>query len=552
MKLNVRNIIIYLFFVAVFLLSFKQIFAETVATSVIVGNSTPSFTVDPFEVVASTTANPTDVGTTITFQATGTDGNNENYYLAICKSDEITANNEAVPTCTGGNWCISSSTTSGSSTTCEYGTLNGDAESNNWFAFVCDHSSSSICSSSEIGTGDSGSPFQVNHAPSFPTIANVSPLDPGSTQTWSTAVGVSDADSGDTVRLLVCKTAGVSAGACDGGGSDTWCDGSAVTNNPSCSIGISIPTLDIGYSAFVYVYDVHDFGSTDGNQGIGSSYIVNNIAPVVSAISLNSGSAISTLNEGGTSPVVLGATITDNNGCADISTVVGSMYRSGIGYSACDTGGEADGNNCYPALSCSVGGGNTCDGSTDPSASYTCTAYVKYFADPTVANTTYSAETWMDTFKAEDEALNDAQNIGTGVEMNDLLAMDIGASLAFGNLSAGQTLSPLSALTVVTATGNVGLDQTLEGTNMLDVGDTSNTITVGNQRYALAAATAYGSGITLSISATETELNCKKTTSDVGETKPTYWGISIPVGTAAGTYGGTNTVIAVKGEFAAW
>ena len=274
--------------------------------------------------------------------------------------------------------------------------------------------------------------------------------------------------------------------------------------------------------------------------------------PVISAITLNSsvGTSDITLSEGATTPVVLGATITDNNGCSDISTVVSSLYRSGVGYSACDIGGEANSNNCYPVITCSVNGGiNACSGDTDASAAYICTANVKYYADPTVANTTYSAETWLDTFKASDEGLSDAQTLGAGVEMNDLLAMDIGSSLAFGNLSAGQSLSPLSALTIITATGNVGLDQTLEGTHMYSVG---NTISVENQRYSLAASTVFGSGTTLTLSPVESELNCKKTTTDTGATMPTYWGISIPLGTVAGTYGGTNTVIAVKGEFAGW
>ena len=550
MKFNIRNAIIYLVFLMVFLLPFKEIFAETVATSVIVGNSSPSFTVQPFEVVASYVASPTNVGTTINFQATATDGNSENYYLAICKTNSITPNNNAAPTCGGGNWCISSSTTSGSSATCGYGTLAANPESNDWYAFACDHSASSVCTAMSQGAGNSGSPFEVNHQPSFITISNITPLNPGSTQTWSTAVGVSDTDSGDTVRLVVCKTAGVTAaGACDGGGSDTWCSGSAVTNNPSCSIGISIPTLDSGYSAYTYVFDSHDFAATGANQGTNSNYVVNNVSPIISAITLNSGSDIATLNEGNTSPVVLGATITDNNGCPDISTVTSSLYRSGLAYSSCDTGGESNGNNCYPVITCAVGGGNSCSGGTDASASYTCTAYVKYFADPTVANTTYSAENWVNTFKADDEALSDTQTIGSGVEMNDLLAMDIGSSLVYGNLSAGQSLSPMSAQTIVIATGNVGLDETLEGTHMTSGG---NTITVDNQKYGLSSGLTYSAGTALSLSAVESELNCKKTVSDVGETKPTYWGIYIPIGTVAGSYSGTNTIIAVKGEYAQW
>lgn len=546
MKISHRKIIIYIVLSFFFLLPFKQIFAETIATSVIVGNSAPAFTVQPFETVASTTAIPTNVGSTVTFQATGTDGNNENYYLAICKTNAISANNNAVPTCTGGNWCISGSTTSGSPATCGYGTLQSDIESNNWYAFVCDYSSNSVCSAMANGSGDSGSPFEVNHAPSFGTISNVATLSPGSTQTWSTAVGVSDTDTGDLTRLVVCKTAGVSAaGACTGG---TWCISTGAANNPSCSIGISIPTLDIGYSAFVYVFDNHNFASSGSKQNTVSNYTVNNVSPVVSAITLNSGSDIS-LSEGATTPITLNATITDNNSCLDITTVVSSLYRSGVGYSACDTGGEANSNNCYPVISCTVGS-NTCDGFTDASASYTCTAYAKYYADPTDTNTTYSGQNWVDSFKASDEALNDVQTIGSGVAMNSLLAMDIGSSLTFGNLSAGQTQTPLTSITTIIATGNVGLDETLEGTDMSD--GSSHTITVGNQRYALAASTAYGSGVSLTTSAVESELNCKKTTADIGETKPTYWGISIPIGTVAGTYSGTNTIIAVKGESAQW
>ncbi len=529
------------------LLPIKKIFAETVTTSVIVGNSTPSFTVTPYETVASTSTNPTNVGTTVTFSATATDGNGDNYYLAICKTNAITANTNAAPTCTGGNWCMSGSVTSGSAASCGYGTLIGDTQVNAWYAFACDHSSSSVCTASSQGTGDSGSPFEVNHAPSFTNISNNSPLNPGSTMTWTSAG--TDADS-DNIRLIACKTSGVAAGACDGGASDTWCTTADTTSNPVCNIGISIPTANTSYLAYVYIFDQHNLAATGANQGIGSSYIVNNVTPVISAITLNGGSAI-TLNEGDTAPVVLGATITDNNGCSDLSTITSSLYRSAIGYSACDIVGEANNNNCYPAISCSVGGGNTCDGATDASASYNCTAFLKYYADPTDSNTPYTGQSWKNTFKAVDNnSLTDSLEISTGVTLNSLLAMDIGSSLAYGNVSAGQTIDPLNKLTLITATGNVGLDQEVSGTDMSD--GQSHTIGVNYQKYALATSTSYSSGISLSTSPTEAELNCTKTNSDVGATKPTYWGISIPVGTFAGSYSGTNTITAVKGESGQW
>jgi hypothetical protein len=550
MKLKFRYIVGLVILIVGSFLTLEQVFAETVATSVTVGNSAPSFSVQTYETTTSSSTSPTNVGTTVTFSATASDGNNENYYLIVCTSAAVTANNNAAPTCNVGTWCVSGSTISGQAASCGYGTLMSNAETNQWYSYVCDHSANSACVQSTTPTvPEQGTPFEVNHPPSFVSIGVITPLNPGSTETWTTTIGTSDADTtyGDTVRLLVCKTTGISAGACDGGASDTWCTGTGVANSPACTIGISIPTLDTTYNAYVYVFDSHGLGATGAIQASNSPYVVNNVAPVISAITLNGGSAIS-LSEGSTTPVVLGATITDNNGCQDIASVVPSLYRSGVGYSACDVGGEANANNCYPAVSCTIAG-NTCDGATDASAGYSCTAGLKYYADPTVANTTYSAENWLDTFKASDEALSDAQTIGTGVELNDLLAMDIGSSLAYGNLSAGQAVDPLSALTIITATGNVGLDQTLEGTHMYSVG---NTISVENQKYSLAASTAYSAGTTLTTIATESELNCKKTTADVGETKPTYWGISIPIGTVAGTYGGTNTVIAVKGEYAQW
>jgi len=308
------------------------------------------------------------------------------------------------------------------------------------------------------------------------------------------------------------------------------------------NVGVTSVTPNTTYKYFFYGgIAPDDYISV---QTIGTDNSIINI----SNITLNGGNSIS-LSEGSTTPVVFGATVTDNNGCSDISSVVSSLYRSGVGYSACDTSGKSNSNNCYAALSCSIGS-NTCDGSTDASASYTCTAYLKYYADPTDTGTIYSGQTWVNTFKASDESLNDTQTIGTGVVLNSLLAMDIGSSLAYGNLSAGQTLSPMTAQTIVTATGNVGLDQTLEGIDMSD--GASHTISVGNQRYSLAFNSAYSSGSALTALPIESELNCKKTTSDIGETKPTYWGISIPSGTVAGTYTGTNTIIAVKGETAQW
>jgi hypothetical protein len=530
--------------------------ADDVTTSVTVGNSAPGFTVAVAESPASDSTTPTNDGSNVTFTATATDSNNENYYLAICKTDAITAVNDAAPTCDGGNWCVSTSTTSGSQANCAYTAQSGDAESNAWFAFVCDgNTSAASCSSSTQGSGSSGSPFKVNHRPTFAAISNDTPQNPGADITWSTSVGTTDTDTdtvADTVRLIVCKTTGLTAGDCDGGASDRWCQSSAVANNPSCAYSIPTPTADTSYSAFVYLVDNHNFAATGGNQGSDEAYVVNNVAPVVSSVTVNGGADIS-LTEGTTTSVVVGATVTDNNACGDISTVESSLYRSGITYGGCDINAEDDSNDCYAQVTCTiVGGGNTCDGATDASADYTCTVDVQYHADPTDAATIYTAEEWLATVNAIDNnAATDNTEVSAGVELLSLVGYDVTSSIAYGSLSVGQSNDPLDKITTVTATGNVGLDMEVSGTDMDDGG--VNTIAVAQQRYALAASTAYASGSQLSGTDTEIELNCSKTTiTGSPETAGTWWGLEIPGGTVAGTYSGSNTLVAVKGETVNW
>ena len=318
--------------------------AESVSTAVTVGNSAPTFTAGPAENPASTTASPTNVGSDVTFQATGTDGNGDNYYLILCSTNSVTPVNSGAPTCPATTWCTSTATTSGTQATCNHTAVIGDATSNDWYAFVCDGTSSAACSSSSTGSGDSGSPFEVNHAPGFTAVSNDSPKDPGGTITWSTTS--SDTDS-DNVKLLVCKTTGITADACDGGGGDTWCSSSFVASNPSCQYNIPSVAPDGANSAYVYIVDSHNFPATGAYQGSDVSFTISNVAPVVSAVTINGGAAIN-LVESSTKAVTLTATVSDNNSCygGELDTIYGYAYRSGVSYTGCDTAGEANNNYC--------------------------------------------------------------------------------------------------------------------------------------------------------------------------------------------------------------
>ncbi len=538
--------ILFLFLVKIF-----DAQAENITTSVTVGNAAPSFTVNPFEDPASSTSSPTEVGSDVTWKATGTDTNGDNYYLIVCSSDSVTPGSGGAPSCGATTWCTSISTSSGTQASCNRTALIGDNSSNNWFAFVCDGiASGAACSSSSQGTGDSGSPFIVNHAPSFSAADNApGNANPGGSITWTTTASDSD---GDNIKLLVCKSAGITDGACNG---DNWCTSSLVASNPSCTYNVPSVAPTASNDAYVYVVDAFNTPASGGAQGSNVDFDINNVNPVVSAVTLNGGVAID-LTAGTTKAVSLTATVSDNNSCQDISAVEGYVYRSGIGYTGCDTAGEADNNHCYPEISCSVSGG-TCEGSTDASADYTCSVSLQFYADPTDTNTEYPTDTWLDTIKATDGATaTGTTELSTGIDVNSLNAANITGSINYGGLGVGQSNDPLDKVVTTTPQGNIGLDQEHSGaTNMcVDYPTCSGGTPIGvaYQKYALLSSTSYATGTELTDSAVPVSINIPKPTTGSPTSGSTWWGILIPTGTEAGAYSGQNVITTYKSDPLDW
>ena len=133
---------------------------------------------------------PTNAGEDVEFLAIANDPDVNNYYLAVCKTNAVSAG--APPTCTGGAWGVSELAANGLATSSSYTTSGSDAESNIWYAFVCDISD---CSTVSQGSGNSGTPFVVNHAPTF-----------GAVTTTDTNDG--DINPGDSLRFTLPYTAG--------------------------------------------------------------------------------------------------------------------------------------------------------------------------------------------------------------------------------------------------------------------------------------------------------------------------------------------------------
>ena len=86
-------------------------------------------------------------------------------------------------------------------------------------------------------------------------------------------------------------------------------------------------------------------------DSVSTSVTVGNATPSVGTVTINASSAI-VLNENTTKTATTTVTVSDSNGCSEIAAVLMDIYRSGVTAASCDTGGEANNNNCYPQVIC--------------------------------------------------------------------------------------------------------------------------------------------------------------------------------------------------------
>ena len=85
--------------------------SQSATTSVTVVNTPPFFVLEAIEDPGSTTSAPTNVGDQVTWVATASDSNLDDYYLLICSDNASpTPNSGAAPTCDPGaiQWAVSS------------------------------------------------------------------------------------------------------------------------------------------------------------------------------------------------------------------------------------------------------------------------------------------------------------------------------------------------------------------------------------------------------------------------------------------------------------
>lgn len=571
----------------------REVGAQSNATtSVQVLNTPPAWTASSTEQVESSATTPTNSGTVVSWVGVGTDSNSENYYLLVCSTSATpTANSNAAPNCTSGvQWAVSTATISGTQARAATTTLESFAESNAWFGWICDGNSGTPRCNNSFSQGvnaTNSSPFIVNHRPTFTLFSDNSPADPGSVVLYSSTS--SDADTvgtQDTVKLIVCATAGFSTSTDTCTGTTLGSTTVLALSNATATYTIVIPTQDQNYASFGYVVDNHGHEAAGGAHGTDSILIVNNVAPAITPalISLVQASGTDmylTVEQGQTTGFSLQFTATDNNSCltsastTEVSNYRLSIFRSGIGASSCTPTSTHNANSCYVSsvptttwnLSCTASS-TSCTGSADTSQVWNCTFPLWFIADPTDGTSTstqYSAQNWLAQVQGidDDNATGSLATSTIGVDVRSFLAFALNTlTIPYGALEPGQQNDPLVATTTVSATGNVGLDKSVEGESMCTTytGSTlcpvspTSTIPESEQRFATGTVT-YAAALALSSSTIqEIEINVPKTIStSTLAISNAYWGIRVP-GTIsfAGFYYGQNTFYAVQGESINW
>ncbi len=579
--------------------------ADDVTTSVTVLNTPPTFDTDVFELTASATSSPTNVGAVLTFRVTATDSSGDGYFLLICKTNGAPTAVASGPTCNGGignQWAVSTSTTSGtlaSAATTTINTFPFNAESNHWYGFICDNNATLPRCNTTVNEGTSGqdnaAPFVINHVPVFYSIANNGPINPGSVLTWTSGSYDNDTLGGaDQVRIVVCAAAGITAtGSCSSGGG--FASSTLTASNAATSSTFTIPYQDRFYNSFVYILDTHNLVATSTFQGSVNAFQIQNVAPTVTAGTIafvdynqsttSTGILTLTVPQATSGPFKLKFTVVDNNSClnasstAEIASTTFNAYRSGVTAASCLTSANYDSNNCYaaaspnftPFYSCAQDAGS-CSGATDSDATYTCTFSLWYNADPTDVTTQYTAQNWLANVRAGDNNFGTSAYTeltgGGAAELSSFLAFDVSQSaVAFGSLQPGDSNNPMTATSTLYAIGNIGLDQDIYGDTMCtnwtapdscDSGGINNAteIAIANQKVSTSTFSSYASGTVLSGSTTPTSIlvNVPKTIATSSpQNRDTYFGIQIPITiTLAGSYSGQDTITAKKSNPSNW
>ena len=286
------------------------------------------------------------------------------------------------------------------------------------------------------------------------------------------------------------------------------------------------------------------------NSGSSSTWIFSGCAhtPVIGEVSLNSKTSPIVLLESSQVDIMASASITDSNGCNDISGVKAIVYHYDDFNASCSN----DPNNCYDEDQFTCFADGACAGNTQPYNCYASSS-MYFFADPTDAGSSFSTDSWVVSVIASDSlwddvsshSYNDDNETAIDVQTMNALEVTAGDPINYNDgtaLNPGQDTGSNAESVTIRNTGNRGMDVMVYGTDMTGA---CGTIAVGNQQYASSSFTYNDYGQTLLENPGERYYNggvsWLKPTSTTPITHDIYWGINIPSGASSGTCTGTNT-----------
>jgi len=287
-----------------------------------------------------------------------------------------------------------------------------------------------------------------------------------------------------------------------------------------------------------------------------STVNVTSTAPVLSTVNIyflgynNTSRIVLTPNQ--TTSVSVNTSVTDYNGCSDLTGASSSvlLYRSGIGSSTCSGGAASNLNlNCYVAsgtfasVFTNVG---ACTNSTTENVTTTFGVY--YFAQATDASSSFNGQNWVATVIVTSgpgkTGTGDSTNNTSSNKFATLNAIAVSqASINYGSVGASQNTGATNQQTTIANAGNYSTTfqvyanptLSLNGANSVFLATSSQQYATTSFTYNNASATALtGSAVTV----TGFILTAPTTTTNVSGTA--YWGIGIASGTATGSYSGVN------------
>lgn len=532
--------------------------ADFASTTVNVQNAPPWFTVAPAENPASTSTTPVNVGGSISFTGTATDGEDDDYWMIICTTTSATSTGPSMaPTCVNGTTlCVSAAASSTAQASCTYSNVaNIVSETRSWRAFVCDqHLGDPRCSLvGAQGSGNSGSPFYINHPPTVTdSYTSVNNQNPGGTFTFYVQSTDTDSMGGtDEIEMYACTTN--SWTLVSGCASTTLCTGSSTAPDVTCNYTDTAPTKDRLYNYWVFIKDWHDL--TGNGNGSSTTYTVANVAPTVSNVSLNGGQNINLniKNAPGVDIRASSTSVTDNNGCSDLVSATSTIYLGTVANGANCTGNN---NNCYKTTSAfCFYSGCTGDPDVDATATFVCSTTMEFYAVPTDAGSGSAATSWFSSITAWDEASFGSGSYTTlnGVEVVSTAALNVNESLInYGVIQAGMDSGTSNGTTTIVNFGNTPIDTDVSGTDMLRSGVGPQLVGIERQEQSLVNF-AWGTGTDMSSTTpTTVDVVVDRPTSAVDVTDQIYWGIGLPLGIPSAQYEGENTFTVVEDPDGNW